>query len=207
MKGDEERTIKSLFPLFKYMANKRQRKKQLKQQYGVGHKYTPKLSQTQQKQADFLKSIGQKFTNYQTVTIDKTYSKNQELLDTANEALHRLGIFFDGSEKIKLQQVTDDDLRYIINKLQPLLESVTMRYKKFLTNTYRSNNRDYRLDWLLKSAISKKLKNAQTVRGLVVAINKMDRDFKEYDKKLRKSSKQGNPFGFVVVKYSEMGLM
>lgn len=174
--------------------NKRQRKKQAKKQAMKTGVYRPRNT--------FRSTM-----SIQSTLFDPNLPKNEKMISLAERNLNRLAFVITKPNIVNLQNLTEDDVKFLQNPQFTQLVSQVLEYMIYDRNHYRDPNR---VDNIVRKVMTKYFykRNISSTRALYNAIKRLIRQLdaitRKYAKKARDRRRFNNPF--VIVYYSQMEL-
>ena len=173
--------------------NKRQRKKQAKKQALKTGVYTPRNT--------FRSTM-----SIQTTLFDPNLPKNAKMISLAERNLNRLAFVITKPNIVNLQNLTEDDVKFLQNPQFTQLVSQVLEYTIYDRNHYKDPNR---VDNIVRKVMTKYFykRNISSTRALYNAIKRLLRQLEAITKKYSKGKDRrrfNNPF--VIVYYSQMEL-
>lgn len=173
--------------------NKRQRKKQAKKQAMKTGVYTPRNT--------FRSTM-----SIQSTLFDPNLPKNAKMISLAERNLNRLAFVITKPNIVNLQNLTEDDVKFLQNPQFTQLVSQVLEYTIYDRNHYKDPNR---VDNIVRKVMTKYFykRNISSTRALYNAIKRLLRQLEAITKKYSKGKDRrrfNNPF--VIVYYSQMEL-
>lgn len=173
--------------------NKRQRKKQAKKQAMKTGVYTPRNT--------FRSTM-----SIQTTLFNPNIPKNAKMISLAERNLNRLAFVITKPNIVNLQNLTEDDVKFLQNPQFTQLVSQVLEYTIYDRNHYKDPNR---VDNIVRKVMTKYFykRNISSTRALYNAIKRLIRQLEAITKKYSKGKDRrrfNNPF--VIVYYSQMEL-
>lgn len=173
--------------------NKRQRKKQAKKQALKTGVYRPRNT--------FRSTM-----SIQSTLFDPNLPKNAKMISLAERNLNRLAFVITKPNIVNLQNLTEDDVKFLQNQQFTQLVSQVLEYTIYDRNHYKDPNR---VDNIVRKVMTKYFykRNISSTRALYNAIKRLLRQLEAITKKYSKGKDRrrfNNPF--VIVYYSQMEL-
>ena len=173
--------------------NKRQRKKQAKKQALKTGVYRPRNT--------FRSTM-----SIQSTLFNPNLPKNQKMISLAERNLNRLAFVITKPNIVNLQNLTEDDVKFLQNSQFTQLVSQVLEYTIYDRNHYKDPNR---VDNIVRKVMTKYFykRNISSTRALYNAIKRLLRQLEAITKKYSKGKDRrrfNNPF--VIVYYSQMEL-
>lgn len=172
------------------MANKRQRKKQAKKILKTGKAYNPRNT--------FRSTMSIKSTLF-----DPNQPKNEKLIMLAESNLNRLAFVITKPGIVNLQNLTEDDVKYMSSNQFFNQVDELQQYFRFDRSHYRPEKQQ-KVENIIRTVMNAYFdgRNIQSTRGLDKAIKRLS---KELDKiELEYGKGKNNPF--VIVYYQDLEL-
>ena len=173
--------------------NKRQRKKQAKKQALKTGVYRPRNT--------FRSTM-----SIQSTLFDPNIPKNEKMISLAERNLNRLAFVITKPNIVNLQNLTEDDVKFLQNPQFTQLVSQVLEFMIYDRNHYRDPNR---VDNIVRKVMTKYFykRNISSTRALYNAIKRLIRQLEAITKKYSKGKDRrrfNNPF--VIVYYNNMEL-
>lgn len=174
--------------------NKRQRKKQAKKQALKTGVYRPRNT--------FRSTM-----SIQTTLFNPNLPKNEKMISLAERNLNRLAFVITKPNIVNLQNLTEDDVKFLQNPQFTQLVSQVLEYMIYDRNHYRDPNR---VDNIVRKVMTKYFykRNISSTRALYNAIKRLTKQLdaitRRYARKARDRRRFNNPF--VIVYYNQMEL-
>ena len=173
--------------------NKRQRKKQAKKQAMRTGVYRPRNT--------FRSTM-----SIQSTLFDPNIPKNEKMISLAERNLNRLAFVITKPNIVNLQNLTEDDVKFLQNPQFTQLVSQVLEFMIYDRNHYRDPNR---VDNIVRKVMTKYFykRNISSTRALYNAIKRLIRQLEAITKKYSKGKDRrrfNNPF--VIVYYNNMEL-
>ena len=173
--------------------NKRQRKKQAKKHALKTGVYRPRNT--------FRSTM-----SIQTTLFNPNLPKNEKMISLAERNLNRLAFVITKPNIVNLQNLTEDDVKFLQNPQFTQLVSQVLEFMIYDRNHYKDPNR---VDNIVRKVMTKYFykRNITSTRALYNAIKRLIRQLEAVTKKYSKGKDKrhfNNPF--VIVYYSQMEL-
>ena len=174
--------------------NKRQRKKQAKKQALKTGVYRPRNT--------FRSTM-----SIQSTLFDPNLPKNEKMISLAERNLNRLAFVITKPGIVNLQNLTEDDVKFLQNPQFTQLVSQVLEYMIYDRKHYNDPNR---VDNIVRKVMTKYFykRNITSTRALDNALNRLTRQLDDITRKHAKKSKDRRRFNnpFVIVYYNQMEL-
>ena len=173
--------------------NKRQRKKQAKKQAMKTGVYTPRNT--------FRSTM-----SIQTTLFNPNLPKNEKMISLAERNLNRLAFVITKPNIVNLQNLTEDDVKFLQNPQFTQLVSQVLEYMIYDRKHYNDPNR---VDNIVRKVMTDyfNYRGITSTRALYNALNRLIRQLEAVTKKYSKGKDKrrfNNPF--VIVYYNQMEL-
>lgn len=172
------------------MPNKRQRKKQAKKILKTGKAYNPRNT--------FRSSM-----SIQSTLFDPNHPKNSKLVTVAESNLNRLAFVITKPGIVNLQNLTEDDVKYIASNTFFNEVDELQRFFRYDRSNYRPEKQQ-KVENIIRTVMNSYFdgRNIQSSRGLDKAIKRLSKELDKIDFKYGKG--KNNPF--VIVYYNDLEL-
>lgn len=172
------------------MPNKRQRKKQAKKILKTGKAYNPRST--------FRSSMSIKSTLF-----DPNTPKNDKLIMLSESNLNRLSFVITKPGIVNLQNLTEDDVKYMSSNQFFNQVDELQQYFRFGRSHYRPEKQQ-KVENIIRTVMNAYFdgRNIQSTRGLDKAIKRLSKELDKIERKYAKG--KNNPF--VIVYYQDLEL-
>lgn len=172
------------------MPNKRQRKKQAKKILKTGKAYNPRNT--------FRSSM-----SIQSTLFDPNHPKNSKLVTLAESNLNRLAFVITKPGIVNLQNLTEDDVKYIASNTFFNEVDELQRFFRYDRSNYRPEKHQ-KVENIIRTVMNQHFegKGITSSRGLDKAVKRLIKELNKIERKYGKG--KNNPF--VIVYYNDLEL-